>query len=241
MKSRGFPLGVAKHIVTAGDRAERTEERLYRGEPYTVKVIAANSRIRYSERRLIALLDGALERERRWRERQDERQREAEAKGIKRERYTIGERLTRKREQWGDRERYLWSKLTKSQVALWLSGFVDFQVGGDRVVLHWLKDDGSTAPIYDPDVARSVFDVDCHRETAASVGERYGVSRRLLFMAMKLRKEGSAQLIRAVAEGGVSLADALTHVDVPAPELRKAIKAVEQREARSIRQALMAV
>ncbi len=46
MKSRGFPVGVAKHIVTAGDKAERTEERVYKGKPYTVKVTSENSRIR---------------------------------------------------------------------------------------------------------------------------------------------------------------------------------------------------
>lgn len=59
-------------------------------------------------------------------------------------------------------------------------------------------------------------------------------------MAIKLRKvQGKRKtLLRAVASGTIGLGDALANVDRPTPELRKAIKAVEQHKARSLRQAL---
>jgi hypothetical protein len=45
-------------------------------------------------------------------------------------------------------------------------------------------------------------------------------------------------LLRAVAAGTIGIGDALAHADRSTPELRKAIKTVEQRKARSLRQAL---
>ncbi len=57
-------------------------------------------------------------------------------------------------------------------------------------------------------------------------------------MAKKLRATESQAPLRAVASGTIGLGDALAHVDVPADELREAIKMVAQRKARSLRQAL---
>jgi hypothetical protein len=105
----------------------------------------------------------------------------------------------------------IWSKLTKSQAALWLSGFAAPQLGGSRRRRAVKRDSGL-----------------------------WHVSRRMFFMALKLRKSGNAILIRAVAEGGVSLGDAIAHLDHDKGELRKAIRMVERREARSLKQALAA-
>jgi hypothetical protein len=76
--------------------------------------------------------------------------------------------------------------------------------------------------------------------TVERQAERHDCSPRLVKMAIKLRKvEGKRMtLLRAVASGTIGLGDALAYVDRSTPELRKAIKQVEQRKARSLRQAL---
>jgi hypothetical protein len=202
MRSRSFSPGVAAHI--AGGKAEGAD------------------RIQ-SQRRLIALIGGAL----------DEEQRILECRGLP---YTI---LGKPMHLWSAKEKRLWGKLTKGQVALWLSGFVDLSPGGDRVAFRYRGASGRTVTLYNPE-AVVFWGLDGPRDSAERVADQYGVSRRMLFMALKLRKSANAVLIRAVAEGGVSLGDAIAHLDRDKDELRKAIRMVERREARSLKQALAA-
>jgi hypothetical protein len=188
MRSRTYPPGVAAHVAEAGQHGDRDKHQ------------------GWSHRRLIALLDGALEREARQREYRLSRGWPALPQSAS---CTLG----KPRYNWGASEWYLWGKLTKSQAALWLSGFVETQHGGDRLFESGVEYDAA----------------------------RYRVSRRMLFLALKLRRSGNAILIRAVAEGGVSLGDAVAHLEHDTGELRKAIRMVERKEARSLRQALETV
>jgi hypothetical protein len=165
-----------------------------------------------SAERLIALLDGAVADERRRAERHAEWLKASPGLAAQ-PRFANWSPPRREVDWYSSRGTRLWSKLTKSQVALWLSAHADLRNGGDRS-LSFLSN------------------------SADDLAERYKVSRRLLFMGIELRKSGNAVLIRAVAEGGVSLGDALAHIDRPAAELRKAITMVERRESRSLRQAL---
>jgi hypothetical protein len=115
-----------------------------------------------------------------------------------------------------------WSTISPSQRALAASKHVNTERGGDRQSFgSWRKDWGKAS------VERAANCYDC--------------SRRLVLMASKLRKlEGRRRiLLTAVAAGTVGLADALEHADRSTPELRKAIKQVEQHKARSLRQALL--
>lgn len=178
--------------------------------------------------RLVALVDGAAKREaarERW---LDEYRSEAEAN----DRHVPGWALeTPKPEvRWRGRIRYgegyfnriaewdrQWSTITPSQRALAASRSVNAERGGCR----WSSDRWRDT-------------------TAAEAANDYDCSIRLVRMAIKLRRlEGRRRvLLSAVAQGSVGLADALEHADQSTPELRKAIKAVEQHKARSIRQAL---
>ena len=203
MKSRSYPPGVAAHIVQAGQGKVRTERNYNatRDRTYERRIVPNCNCQRWSHPRLLALLDGAL----------DEEQRILERWGRP---YTITGKL---RKLWKSKEFHTWNKLTTSQVALWLSGFVKPEAHG-----------GSRKAGY------------CYSLSFESEAEFWNVSRRMLFMALKLRKSGNAILIRAIAEGGVSLGDAIAHLDHDKGELRKAIRMVEQRKARSLRQALAA-
>jgi hypothetical protein len=199
MKSRSYPPGVAAHIIKAGQGKSPAHDG-------------------WSCRRLLALLerDDLLDWERERQEREDELHESVLAEGNPfGRRRTAFEPVTGKPFWlWGPKERRIWCKLTRSQVALWLSGFVETQHGG-----------GYSRPF----------------RAELSIRDHHNVSRRMLFMALKLRKSGNAVLIRAVAEGGVSLGDAIAHLDRDKDELRKAIRMVERREARSLRQALAAI
>jgi hypothetical protein len=208
MRSCSYPPGVAAHIIGRGQvvRVERA------GEPQFVSRRPMRGTLEESADRLIALLDNATEDERRVAERVAERR--GRPSTYRRSGRTI-------RQQKRTR---LWGKLTKSQVALWLTKFnIGLRQGG--------SDRGRWDYVWGEDRFRRQYDID---ELAA----RWNVSRRMLFMALKLRKSGNAILIRAVAEGGVSLGDAIAHLDRDAGELRKAIRMVERREARSLKQAL---
>lgn len=223
MKSRTYPPGVAALIISAGQaNARKRELRCLGGGAGQRMVIPANAGSAWSHRRLLALLEhpGLIEWEQRRQEKEDERRARAEEDGnCWRKRYVFDPVLGKPRCYWGPKERRAWAKLTTSQVALWLSGFVSVQArGGDRVSFP----------------AR----LSLMRKSAEHAADRWDVSRRMLFMALKLRRSGNARLIRAVAEGGVSLGDALAHLEHDADELRKAIGMVERKEARSLRQAL---
>jgi hypothetical protein len=198
MKSRSYPPGVAAHIIKAGQGKNPAHDG-------------------WSCRRLLALLEwpDLLNWEPERQEREDELHESVLAEGnpFGRKRNVFEPVLGNPHHCWGPKEDRLWGKLTKSQVALWLSGFhMDLEHGGRT---------GSHIPV-------------------ELLITRWYVSRRMLFMALKLRKSGHAILIRAVAEGGVSLGDAIAHLDHDKAELRKAIRMVERREARSLKQALAA-
>ena len=161
--------------------------------------------------RLVALIDGAAEREGRWQAARDNRTPPEMPKPWAR-RPSEPKPEFRKPYAWKRTERRQWATLTASQRALAASAGVDSKHGGDRWG-YWLT-------------------------TVDEQARAFDCSRRLVLMAKKLRATGSRALLRAVASGTIGLGDALAHTDRPVDDLRKAIRMVERRNARSLRQAL---